>query len=130
MTLRVGRGWHLDTDEQALGAPAGSLAFTGEVVRRDARKHSLAWEIAGSWMRTGLGQLATYGEKVSDESRKSAEALLEAVGASAENAEIHGSDEAFFLQLDLDRSDMRDVARCGIKPRLRRRRKPCSSYRP
>ncbi|MEW6358883.1 MAG: alginate lyase family protein [Planctomycetota bacterium] len=97
---------------QAFYAATGSLALTGGLLRRDTENGTLLYEVATQWLRTGMGQFATYGDKGKDkEHRAAAQALIDVVGVNAEALEIHGADDLFFSQLDLKRPDMQEVAR-------------------
>jgi len=92
-------------------AAASSLAFLGSIVQSGAPAGSTAHHIAAQWFRTGMGQFATYGDKGDTQLRKAAETLIETARSGSEALEIHGTDEAFFGEIDLSRPQMNSVAR-------------------
>jgi len=93
-------------------AAAGTLALTGGLLRRDAETGTALSEVATQWLRTGMGQFATLDGQGEAEQQRAAEVLVHLVGTTPEQIAIHGTDGEFFAQLDLERSDLREVARC------------------
>jgi len=97
-------------DHYMLTSAAGSLALTGGLLQRCIEEHSLLSEVSSQWLRTGLGQLATYGKDSPADLRRAAEALIEAVGTPAGFADLRCSDEEFFKQLDPGRPETHKLA--------------------
>lgn len=107
LPIRTGHGGSPDA---AFCAAAGSLAFTGALVQRQAPAASAAHAVATQWMLTGAGQFATYGGKVRGAERGAGQALLAAAGIDTGALSLAESDAAFFDALDLTRSDLAAVA--------------------
>lgn len=97
--------------DHAFYAATGSLSLTGGLLRRNAEKGTLPYEVATQWLRTGRGQFATYGQTQKEKGKaEAARALIDVAPPDAEALEIHGTDAQFFQQLDLTRPDMQRVA--------------------
>ena len=107
LPIRMGHGRRPDA---AFYAAAGSMALTGGLLRKAAPKGSLLNEAATQWLRTGLGQLATYGARGDRLQRDAAMAMAKAARPEPGALRLHGSEEGFFAQLDLARPDMASVA--------------------
>ncbi|MCX6902890.1 MAG: alginate lyase family protein [Verrucomicrobia bacterium] len=101
LPIRTGHGQSLD---RVFCAAAGSLAFTGAIVRREAKPGSVVHATATQWLHTGAAG------KVKDAERKVGQAILTAAGVDMAALALHGSDEAFFAGIDLTRPDLRVVA--------------------
>lgn len=108
--LPVRMGFHGPVDRRFYAATA-SLSRTGGLLRNCVETGTLLHEVATQWLRTGLGQLATRGSKGDKALQEAAKALISDAGEDSKVRDIHGSDEEFFLQIDLARSDMQEVAR-------------------
>jgi len=102
---------HRRAPDYAFFAATSGLSVTGGLLRKSAEKGSVTYEVATQWLRTGLGQFATYSEKGDNSQRRAAAALLDCVDAKAESLEIHGTAQEFLEQLNTERLDMREVAR-------------------
>ncbi|MGV8095793.1 MAG: alginate lyase family protein [Mangrovibacterium sp.] len=97
--------------DETFYAASASLGLTGFLLRQQAEKHSMLYEVGTQWLRMGLGRLDTYGGRGNKELQEVARMLiLDAVDDPAVR-DLHGKDEEFFMQLDLTRPDMREVAR-------------------
>lgn len=94
-----------------LYASAVSLALTGAAIWQCADAASLAREAAGQWLRTGLGQLETFGDRGGKAAHATAMSVMETIDPDAGIRDIHGTDEQFFASINLERPDMEDVAR-------------------
>jgi hypothetical protein len=102
---------HRRSADRAFYAAASSLALLASIVQSDARADSAAHHVARQWLQTGMGQFATYGGSGDAKLQKAAEAVIEAAHLGSEASDIHGTDEAFFGQLDLSRPELHAVAR-------------------
>jgi hypothetical protein len=97
--------------DRAFYSAVGTLSLTGGLLRKSAKKGSFAHEMARQWLLTGMAQFASHGHTGNETERNAAKALIDAARAKADAVEIHGTDEEFFSQLDLQHQDMREVAR-------------------
>jgi len=109
-TLPIRMGHRGRIDRTFYAATAG-LSLTGGLLRSRAETGSLVHEVATQWLRTALGQLATHSPKQDKPLKKAAMELIGDVGEEPGLRNLHGSDEDFFLQLDLARPDMQEVAK-------------------
>ncbi len=103
------RTGHRRSPDRAFYAATGALSATGGLLRKSADDGTVEYEVGTQWLRTGLGQFETYGAKGDAAQREAAAALIDIAGASADELEIHGTDQEFFAQIDTNRSDMRPV---------------------
>ncbi len=104
------RSGHHGQSDRAFCATVGALVCTAGALRDASPVGSVAHEVATQWLRTALGQWATYGDKKGNkEDRAAARAMIDAIHVDPGLTELHGSDEEFFRQLDTSRSDMAEV---------------------
>jgi hypothetical protein len=89
----------------------GALSLTGGLLVNNAKKNSFVYEMAREWLLTGRAQFASHGHRGNKIERNAAKALIDTAHVKADALEIHGTDQEFFSQLDLERQDMREVAR-------------------
>lgn len=89
----------------------GALSLTGGLLRNSAKRGSVVHEMARQWLLTGMAQFASHGRKGDEIERNRTKALIDAASVKADALEIHGTDQEFFFQIDLERQDMREVAR-------------------
>jgi len=82
--------------EQAFYAAVSSLVLTGSLVRDGAASNSAAYEVGMQWLRTGRGQLVTYGSKGNDGLRKVTAAVIAVTHPDSETTGFDMSDKAFF----------------------------------
>jgi hypothetical protein len=108
LPIRTG---HRRSPDRGFYAAAASLTLTGTLVRNGAPEDSAASEVAAQWLRTGMGQLATYGGKGDESLRRAAEAITDVARPQPEALEMHVGDRDFFTQMDLSRPEMGEVAR-------------------
>jgi hypothetical protein len=108
LPIRTG---HRRLPDRAFHAATSALVLTGSLLRNSAAADSPGPHVADQWLRTGMGQFATYAGNGDRELEKAAEAVIEAARADAEVLDIHGTERAFFGELDLSRPEMQDVAR-------------------
>ena len=97
--------------DRAFYAAVGVLSFTGGLLQNSAKKEMVAYEVATQWLRTGVGQFTSYEKSGNGNERKKANALIEAAPANNRDLEIHGSEQEFFSQIDLEHPDMHEVAK-------------------
>lgn len=97
--------------DRAFYAATGAFSLTGGLLQAGAKKNSVLHEVATQWLRTGIGQFETYGSTANQTERNAAKALIEIARPAGKVLEIHGTDQEFFSQIDLKRSDMHQVAR-------------------
>ena len=109
--LPINSGNHNDRIDQTFNAAVGALSFTGGLLQNSVTKEMDSYEVATQWLRTGVGQFTSYDKRGNENERKMAKALIEAEAVNNKDLEIHGSEQAFFSQVDLEHPDMHMVAK-------------------
>lgn len=111
-------------DNRLLCAAVAGLTMTGDLLWRRAEEGSAMREVGLQWVRTGAGQFATYGTgsetkskgKTSSRRKERSSSDVRALTTMLKRVtrpgikDLHGTDEAFFGQLDLSRAELREVA--------------------